>query len=59
MNFLEKDVLQLYDRLTPLKTSSTLSASSSMTGDAGAPEKGVGEISDNGEAAKEGTGDSE
>ena len=59
MNFLEKDVLQLYERLTPLKTSSTLSSSSSTTGDAGAPEKGVGEISDNGEAAKESTGDSE
>lgn len=55
MNFLEKDVLQLYDRLVPLKTSSTLST----TSDAGAPEKDVGEISDNGELAKEGTGDNE
>ena len=55
MNFLEKDVLQLYDRLVPLKTSSTMST----TSDAGAPEKDVGEISDNGELAKEGTGDSE
>ena len=55
MSFLEKDVLQLYERLTPLKTSSTMSS----TTDTGAPEKGVGEISDNGELAKEGTGDSE
>lgn len=54
MSFLEKDVLQLYERLTPLKTSSTMS-STTVTG---APEKGVGEISDNGELAKEGTGDS-
>lgn len=53
MNFLEQDVLNLTDRFKPLHSSAT------QSGDAGAPTKGLGEISDNGEIAREGTGDNE
>lgn len=53
MNFLEQDVLHLTERFKPLQSSATMSS------DPGAPEKEVGEISDNGEIAKEGSGDEE
>ncbi len=55
MNFLENDVLNLQERFEPLRSSSTLS-SSDTSGEAGAPEKDAGELSDSGEASRE-TGD--
>ena len=51
MNFLEDDVLDLKSRFKPLKSSATMSS-----GDAGAPQKDIGELSDSGEQSRE-TGD--
>lgn len=61
MNFLENDVLGLASKFTPLQISSTMSKSSSQTatesanGDAGRPEKEVGDLTDAGEVSKEQT----
>lgn len=54
MNFLEQDVLNLTERFKPLQSSATLSSN-----DVGAPKKDIGELSDNGESAREGSGDDE
>ncbi len=52
MNFLEDDVLGLKEKFTPLRSSSTMSSSDS-NGEAGAPEKDIGELSDAGESSRE------
>lgn len=51
MNFLEDDVLGLKARFIPLRSSATMSS-----GEAGAPTKDIGELSDSGEQSRE-TGD--
>lgn len=52
MNFLEDDVLELKQRLQPLKNSSTLSASDS-DGEVGRPKSDIGELTDAGEQSQE------
>lgn len=56
MNFLEDDILQIKGRFVPLQSSATQSGGGG-NGESGAPEKGVGVISDNGEKAKETEGE--
>lgn len=51
MNFLEDDILGIKERFMPLRSTNTMSASESEG--VGRPESGLGEISDNGEIAKE------
>lgn len=53
MNFLEDNVLGLKKRFIPLKSSSTMSSDSPTDGEAGAPEKDIGELSDSGEQSRE------
>lgn len=53
MNFLEDNVLGLKMRFIPLKSSSTMSSDSPTDGEAGAPEKDIGELSDSGEQSRE------
>lgn len=50
MNFLENDVLGLTDRFKPLHSSATQSSSE---GEAGAPQKDIGELTDSGEQSRE------
>jgi hypothetical protein len=47
LNFLENDILHLRERFTPLQSSAT------QTGNAGAPEKDAGELTEAGEASRE------
>lgn len=51
MSFLESDVLHLTERFKPLRSSSTLSASSEDEG--GAPQKEIGDLSESGEQNRE------
>lgn len=51
MNFLEDDVLDLKDRLKPLKSSNTQSADSSD--EVGRPKSDIGELTDAGEQSQE------
>lgn len=54
MNFLEDSVLKLKERLVPLRSSSTMSASSDGDGgDAGRPKKDIGDLGDEGEQTQE------
>lgn len=59
MSFLETDVLQLQDTFKPLVSSSQMSSSDldseAATDEGGAPTKGIGEISESGEANQEGS----
>lgn len=52
MSFLENSVLGLTDMFKPLQGSSTLSAAQS-DGEAGAPEKDIGDMTDRGEASRD------
>ena len=57
MNFLENDVLQLKEKLIPLKSSSTQSSaakdSNAATDEGGAPQKDIDELSESGEQNRE------
>lgn len=54
MNFLENDVLEIKKTFVPLSSSSTQSADSSGSGEVGAPEKDVEDLSDSRETGREG-----
>lgn len=55
MSFLENDIMNLKDMFQPLANSAQMSGSDD--GEAGAPVKDIGDLSDNGEASRESGGD--
>lgn len=57
MNFLENKVLDIKNTFIPLKSSATQSSSGDITGEAGAPEKDLGDLSDSGEQSREDSDD--
>ena len=53
MSYLETDILGLQDMFKPLLNSAQMSADSDSDGDAGAPEKEIGDLTDSGEVSRE------
>lgn len=54
MHFLENSIMGIPDKFVPLSSSATQSTKAAdSNGEAGAPTKDLGEISDNGEIAQE------
>ncbi len=53
MNFLEDDVLEIKRRFVPLKSSATQSSKDMTANEPGRPESEIGDLSDEGERAKE------
>ena len=53
MSYLETDILGLQDMFKPLLNSAQMSADSDSDGEAGAPEKEIGDLTDSGEVSRE------